>query len=166
MNLTATIGRSAALVAVILLLAGCGEQQQTVQPREITRSAACSLDGMILADYPGPKGQIHYAGGDIDYFCETMELMSIYLRPEQKKRVVGIFTQDIAQTNWKRPEGHWIDARSAFFVHGSRMDGSMGPTWPPLPGRRTPRRSRASTAGACCGSRRSRPNSCSSTAAW
>ncbi len=128
MNSPATIRRLAAFVAAVVLFAGCGEQQQSVQPREITRSTACALDGMILADYPGPKGQIHYADGEIDYFCDTMELMSIYLRPEQKKRVVGLFTQDMGRTNWKRPQGNWIDARTALFVHGSRMDGSMGPT--------------------------------------
>lgn len=120
--------RLAAMLAALALVAGCGEQQQPLQPREITRSTACSLDGMILADYPGPKGQIHYDRGEPDFFCDTMELMSIYLAPEQKKRVVGIFTQDMGATDWTRPQGHWIDAKTAFFVLGSRMKGSMGPT--------------------------------------
>jgi copper chaperone NosL len=57
-----------------------------------------------------------------------MELMSIYLAPEQKRRVVGLYTQDMAQTDWKNPQDHWIDAKTASFVLGSRMKGSMGPT--------------------------------------
>jgi copper chaperone NosL len=121
-------GGLAALLGVFVFLAGCGEEQRPVQPQEITRTTACSLDGMILADYPGPKGQIHYDRGEPDFFCDTMELMSIHLQPEQKKRVVAVFTQDMAKTDWKSPQGHWIDAKTAWFVQGSRMRGSMGPT--------------------------------------
>lgn len=128
MKTSANRARLAALLGAIAMLGACGERQQAVQPQEITRGTACSLDGMILADYPGPKGQIHYDQGEPDFFCDTMELMSIYLAPEQKRRVVGIFTQDMGKTDWKRPQGQWIDAKTAFFVLGSRMDGSMGPT--------------------------------------
>lgn len=108
--------------------AGCGEQAKTVAPQEITRSTACALDGMLLADYPGPKGQIHYDQGPPDFFCDTMEMISIYLRPEQQKRAVAVFTQDMGQADWKEPRGHWIDARNAFYVQGSSRRGSMGPT--------------------------------------
>jgi len=122
------MGLRCAWLAVALLVGGCGEERRIAQPQEITRDTACSLDGMILADYPGPKGQIHYDKGEPDFFCDTRELMSIYLRPEQKRRVVGIFTQDMGKAEWKNPQGQWIDARTAYFVLGSRMKGSMGPT--------------------------------------
>jgi copper chaperone NosL len=128
MSLHPRYGLLVALFAAVWLPAGCGKPQQPVQPREMTRSAACSLDGMILADYPGPKGQIHYDQGEPDFFCDTMELMSIYLQPEQRKRVVAIFTQDMGKADWNNPQGNWIDARQAWFVYGSRMKGSMGPT--------------------------------------
>jgi len=36
--------------------------------------------------------------------------------------------QDMAKADWERPTGHWIDARSAFYVFGSRKKGSMGAT--------------------------------------
>lgn len=118
-----------AWIALALVLAcACTDEQQLVQPHDITPATACSLDGMILADYPGPKGQIRYDKGEPDFFCDTMELMSIYLQPEQKKRVAGIFTQDMGKTDWKKPQGNWIDAKKAFFVLGSDMKGSMGPT--------------------------------------
>lgn len=116
------------LALALVLACGCTEEQQLAQPQDITPGTACSLDGMILADYPGPKGQIRYDKGEPDFFCDTMELMSIYLQPEQKKRVVGIFTQDMGKTDWKKPQGNWIDARKAFFVVGSKVKGSMGPT--------------------------------------
>lgn len=111
------------------VLAGCGEAVQTPpQPVEITRDTYCSLDGMALADYPGPKAQIHYAQGKPDFFCDTVEMFSIYLRPEQQRRVRAVYVQDMGQADWNEPRGHWIDAKTAFYVAGSRMRGSMGPT--------------------------------------
>ncbi|MEW5889236.1 MAG: nitrous oxide reductase accessory protein NosL [Pseudomonadota bacterium] len=111
------------------LLAACGPAEQpSLRPLEITRDTVCSLDGMILADYPGPKAQIHYDQGPPDFFCDTLELFSIYLRPEQQKRVRALYVQDMGKADWNNPQGHWIDARSAFFVHGSKKHGSMGPT--------------------------------------
>ncbi|MBL8539063.1 MAG: nitrous oxide reductase accessory protein NosL [Betaproteobacteria bacterium] len=112
----------------VLLLAACSEQAATVAPVDITRDTTCALDGMVLADYPGPKGQIHYDRGSPDFFCDTMELISIHLRPEQQKRVVALFVQDMGQADWNEPRGHWIDARGAFYVRGSGRHGSMGPT--------------------------------------
>lgn len=116
-----------ALVAMVLS-AGCGDQAGTVQPREITGDTACALDGMLLVDYPGPKGQIQYELGPPDFFCDTVEMLAIYLRPEQSRRIVGVFTQDMGKADWNQPQGHWIDARAAFYVHGSSRQGSMGPT--------------------------------------
>lgn len=118
-----------AWIAFTLIAAcACTEGEQVAQPQDITAGTTCSLDGMILADFPGPKGQIRYDKGEPDFFCDTVELMSIYLQPEQRKRVVGIFTQDMGKTEWNQPQGNWIDAKKAFFVAGSSMKGSMGPT--------------------------------------
>lgn len=118
------------LAAAVFLfgVAACGETSRTVQPLEIADSTACSLDGMVLKDYPGPKGQIHYEEGEPDWFCDTVEMFSVYLKPEQRKRVVAIWTQDMAKASWDQPKNNWIDAKSAFFVVGSKRKGSMGPT--------------------------------------
>ena len=67
-------------------------------------------------------------GVGTDFFCDTVEMISIYLRPEQQKRAIALFTQDMGQADWKEPRGHWIDATSALYVHGSNRYGSMGPT--------------------------------------
>jgi copper chaperone NosL len=111
-----------------MLLVACQQPVAPVVPREISARTSCSLDSMILADFPGPKGQIHYAAGEPDFFCSTLELFSVYLLTEQKKRVTGIFTQDMGKTDWEKPQGHWIDARQAVYVLGSKRTGSMGPT--------------------------------------
>lgn len=123
-----THGACAALLAV--LLAACGPSAQApAVPVEITRSTTCSLDGMLLADYPGPKAQMHYDQGPPDFFCDTMEMFSIYLRPEQQKRVRAVFVQDMGRTSWEKPEGAWIDARTAVYVIDSKLRGAMGPTF-------------------------------------
>jgi copper chaperone NosL len=111
------------------ILAGCtNSAAAAVQPVEIDRTIADSVDGMILLDYPGPKGQIHYDSGKPDFFCDTVGMFSMYLQPEQQKRVRALFVQDMAQADWKNPTGHWIDAKSAFYVAGSKARGAMGPT--------------------------------------
>lgn len=122
--------RYAWLMAAALLVA-CGQQTaQNMAAVEITRDTACSLDGMTLADYPGPKAQIRYANQAApDYFCDLMEMFDIYLKPEQARKVTAIYVQDMGQTQWEEPKGHWVDAKSAFYVVGSKKMGSMGPTF-------------------------------------
>jgi len=110
-------------------LGGCSKSDPVaVKPIEITRSTISSIDGMILMDYPGPKAQIQYDQGSPDFFCDTVEMFSIYLRPEQQKRVRAMFVQDMAKEEWNNPTSHWIDAKTAFYVAGSKRLGAMGPT--------------------------------------
>ncbi|HOW62062.1 MAG TPA: nitrous oxide reductase accessory protein NosL [Candidatus Contendobacter sp.] len=115
------------LIAGVLLLAGCGEE---VKPnaQEITGNTFCALDGMLLLDYPGPKAQIHYDQGSPEFFCDTVEMFSIYTRPEQEKRILAVYVQDMGKADWTKPLGHWINAETAFYVGFSRRNGSMGPT--------------------------------------
>ncbi|ODU75329.1 MAG: nitrous oxide reductase accessory protein NosL [Rhodanobacter sp. 68-29] len=111
-----------------VLLAACAQQVATPGPFEPQAGAQCELDGMTLADYPGPKGQINYADGKTAYFCDTVELLSMLLQPEQVRAVAGAYTQDMGHADWDHPHGHWTDATKAFYVRGSRRHGSMGPT--------------------------------------
>ncbi|OIQ92257.1 NosL [mine drainage metagenome] len=128
-NLRGTAAAIAIVFAGTGILGGCGKSEAlAVGPIEITRGTADSLDGMILMDYPGPKGQIQYDQGKPDFFCDTVAMFSIYLKPEQRRQVRAIFVQDMAKTDWNNPTGHWIDARTAFYVAGSKARGAMGPT--------------------------------------
>lgn len=119
---------TAIILALCATLAACGKAEQAVQPLEITGDTVCALDGMTLADYPGPKAQIHFDRGAPDFFCDTKEMFSIYLRPEQKRRVVALYTQDMGRADWGNPKGEWMDAKTAYYVHGSEKLGAMGPT--------------------------------------
>lgn len=119
----------AALAAVALAACGRPETADAVVPLEISQGTSCALDGMLLADYPGPKAQIHYAGQAApDFFCDTVEMFHLYLKPEQVRAVRGLFVQDMGKADWDQPRDHWIDAKTAFYVHGSKRHGSMGPT--------------------------------------
>jgi copper chaperone NosL len=117
--------------AALLALAGCGRETATAAggPVDHPPGTACELDGMLLADYPGPKGQILYADAKAPvYFCDTVELVSSLLRPEQVRAVKGAWVQDMGKADWAQPRGQWLDAKLAIYVIGSRKRGSMGPT--------------------------------------
>lgn len=117
--------------ATLGALAACEDagRDGTRAPMEIDASTSCELDGMLLADYPGPKAQLFYADAPAPlFFCDTVELFSMLLRPEQVRVVVVAYVQDMGRADWEQPRGHWIDARSAFYVRGSKRHGSMGPT--------------------------------------
>lgn len=104
------------------------EAAEPTRPQESQAGTLCALDGMALHDYPGPKAQIRYADGEVEFFCDTVEMFAIVLRPERRRRSVGIYTQDMGRADWKAPRGAWIDATRAWYVRGSRLHGSMGPT--------------------------------------
>ncbi len=116
-----------------LSLAGCKSDDQAAAgeqaPVEMNSSASCSLDGMLLADFPGPKGQILYAHDkQVHWFCDSFELLATLLAPEQVRAVRAAYVQDMGKADWDNPQGHWIVARNAYYVFGSKRHGSMGPT--------------------------------------
>jgi copper chaperone NosL len=114
-----------------IVLWGCGKSESaaTVAALEIEPATTCDFDGMLLADYPGPKAQIHYADAAAPvFFCDTVEMFSALLKPEQVRAVRAVFTQDMARADWEQPRGHWFDAKTGFYVVGSKRQGSMGPT--------------------------------------
>ena len=122
--------KTLALPLVFLsLVAACTREQSPPAAQEVASGTACALDGMLLNDYPGPKAQIHYGDGTTEFFCDTVEMFSLLLRPESRRRVLAVYTQDMGQADWRQPRGHWIDARAAYFVQGGRLKGSMGPTF-------------------------------------
>lgn len=128
------LGALGALGAVGALgtLAGCSPRESGAgapAPQEITAATVCELDGMLLADYPGPKAQIHRVGATTpEFYCDTVELFATLLRPEAVHAVAAAYVQDMGRADWERPQGQWIDARQAFYVRGSKRRGSMGPT--------------------------------------
>lgn len=116
-------------LAMLVLLSACSKELAKVLPQDPDQDTVCSLDGMVLNDYPGPKAQILFAEGAPEFFCDLMELFATLLAPEQQRPIAGMFVQDMGKAAWEKPSGHWVDARSALYVVGSRKAGSMGPTF-------------------------------------
>ncbi len=125
------LNRRALLLLAAVALTGCGRKNEDKPPvaLEIDARTTCDLDGMLLADYPGPKAQIHYVGvAAPTFFCDTVELFNTLLRPEQVRAVKAVFVQDMGKADWEQPRGHWMDAKTGLYVLGSKRHGSMGPT--------------------------------------
>lgn len=119
----------ATLLSVALL--GCNQSNtaQALAPVEIDAHTTCDLDGMQLADYPGPKAQIRYAGQEAPaFFCDTVEMFHTLLAPEQVRVIEVVYVQDMGRADWDQPQGNWIDAKTGIYVLGSKRHGSMGPT--------------------------------------
>lgn len=125
-----TMHRRHWLLAALATLAACGQKSETaLAPVEIDPATTCDLDGMLLADYPGPKAQIHYAGQDKpNWYCDTVEMFNTLLKPEQVRAVRAVYVQDMGQADWNQPRGQWFDAKTGFYVLGGKRHGSMGPT--------------------------------------
>ena len=125
------LGAGAMLLSVAALV-GCSEQATGVQamsPVEIGTATTCELDGMLLADYPGPKAQIFYAGATEPIFmCDTVEMFHTLLQPEQVRKVAAVYVQDMGKADWDQPRGNWMDATQGLYVLGTKRRGSMGPT--------------------------------------
>jgi len=119
--------RTAVVAAALLLLAACGEAARRLAAAEPADDAVCALDGMSLKDYPGPKAQIVFKDGHIDYFCSLAELFELLFREDGRHGIGASYVQDMGKADWGKPRGHWIDAHNAFYVIDSRAQGAMGP---------------------------------------
>jgi copper chaperone NosL len=115
-------------LALIGALAACSQPVPQSAAQEPDSDTVCTLDGMTLVDYPGPKAQIHYAEGQPDFYCDLIELFASLAAPEKLRKISALFVQDMGVADWERPTGSWIDAKAAIYVAGSRKQGSMGPT--------------------------------------
>ncbi len=115
----------------VLSLSACYEDKAARQAaaKEITEKEICSLDGMTLADYPGPKAQIKYEGEkDVSFFCDTIEFFHAVLAPEQVRKIESMYVQDMGKANWDNPREYWMEPSNGYYVVGSKRQGSMGPT--------------------------------------
>ncbi len=62
-------------------------------------------------------------------FCSTQDMLSWWLQPENQHLQAELYVHDVAKTPWEHPQDeHLIDARTAFYVLGSSVQGAMGPS--------------------------------------
>lgn len=115
------------------ILTGCTEDEQAAMVQQavaLENGDECHLCGMIITNYPGPKGQLFSKGieGNLK-FCSTRDMFAFIADPENKHNVKQVFVHDMAISPWEHPdEETYVDAREAFFVVGHRKKGAMGAT--------------------------------------
>jgi len=119
------------LLIVLTLSSGCSEDNSTnisSIPTDLTREEVCMLDGMILVDHPGPKGQVIFKDGTHHFFCDTKGLIATLYDPNYKTKIKQAFVQDFGNRKWGSYNENWIDVKQAFLVIDSSQFGAMGPT--------------------------------------
>jgi copper chaperone NosL len=123
------------LIIAILIVSGCIKSDvEKPLPIELTRDHSCAVCGMITVDFQGAKAQIHYRNGKIDTFCCTLHMFSFYLQPDRPPNIAAIYVNDMGKADWEKPEGHWIDAKNAFYVVGGDVMGPHGEALVPFSG--------------------------------
>lgn len=114
----------------MLVLSGCGQspEQATQHAIKYEGGDECHLCGMLIQNFPGPKGQGYFDKKNVK-FCSTRDMMAFYLDEENTHRIESIFVHDMADSHWDKPDdSHLIDGRTAWYVVGSNKTGAMGPT--------------------------------------
>ncbi|MCV6604298.1 MAG: nitrous oxide reductase accessory protein NosL, partial [Porticoccaceae bacterium] len=118
----------------LTLLAGCTPETET---EAVVRKAVaiesrdeCHLCGMIITNFPGPKGQLYAKGSEQNHkFCSTRDMFAFITDPENQHNIQQAFVHDMALTPWDKPHDEaFVDAKKAFYVIGHKRRGAMGPT--------------------------------------
>ncbi len=120
----------ALLLAALTACSEAPEEQTPATPVAFESGDECHVCGMIIQEFPGPKGQaVEARSGAVRKFCSTRDMLSWWLEPENQNLRASLFVHDMARSDWQHPDDrHLIDARGAFYVVGSDLQGSMGPT--------------------------------------
>ncbi len=114
------------LFLLLILLFSCTEKAPPrTSPVDLVKTDVCSLCGMTILDYPGPKAEIIYRDGRVDKFCSVQEMMSLYLQPDKPRGIVAIYVTDMSEGGWRKP-GKWIEAKDAIYVYDANISGAMG----------------------------------------
>jgi copper chaperone NosL len=96
----------------------------------INKSDECHLCGMVIQQFPGPKGQLEEKHSEqIRKFCSTNDLFSFMLQPENQHNIKSVYVHDMSNAAWDSPQDEsMIEADKAWYVAGHKLQGAMGPT--------------------------------------
>lgn len=120
---------TAATFFMPMLLIGCGKDNKPERkPIAIASDARCTLCGMIIRNYPGPKAELFIKGVDEAVtFCSARDAFTFALQPENARRLEGFFLQNAALGEDALPEAQsFLDVSKAVLVMDSRREGIMG----------------------------------------
>lgn len=118
------------LALVLLLLAGCGEEEAALpDPVRLTAEALGHYCMMTVLDHDGPKAQIHLDGfPEPIFFAQVRDALAYAKGPERTADLRAVYVSDMgAARSWAEPGAdNWILARRARFVVGGNVRGGMG----------------------------------------
>jgi copper chaperone NosL len=115
-----------------LLTAGCENEARTTPPPPfaLTADAMGRYCGMNVLEHAGPKGQVILDAkvGEPIWFSSARDTLAFTMLPEEPKDYVAIYVSDMGKApSWEQPGAtNWIDAKTAFYVIGSKLKGGMG----------------------------------------
>ncbi|ABE55495.1 NosL [Shewanella denitrificans OS217] len=132
-NLLGAFLAIASVISVSIGLSGCGGPDTVAPPKQaqaIDSTHECHLCGMLITEFPGPKGELYTKTSEkVKNFCSTRDLFSFLLDPEYVHQVKEVYVHDMSLSPWAKPnDSHFINARLAWFVVGSSQTGAMGET--------------------------------------
>lgn len=115
-----------------LSLLACSEpqtEQKSLEPVAFHSSDECHVCGMVITDFPGPKGQA-VSKSETKKFCSAAEMLGWWLQPENRIGDAKLYVHDMGRSEWAKPDdNHLIDATQAFYVvdlADSGLSGAMG----------------------------------------
>ncbi|MDP2244193.1 nitrous oxide reductase accessory protein NosL [Pseudomonas sp.] len=127
-----TLFKTLLTLVIGLALLACSEpesEQQSLAPVAFHDTDECHVCGMIITDFPGPKGQA-MEKASVKKFCSAAEMLGWWLQPENRIGTAKLYVHDMGRSEWAKPDdGNLIDATSAFYVVGlgdSGLKGAMG----------------------------------------
>ena len=121
--------RVVAALLVGLLVTACDKVQESSfseAPVAFHPNDECHVCGMVINQFPGPKGQVVERDG-VKKFCSTAEMLGWWLQPENRHDDAKLYVHDMGRSQWDAPDDkHLIDARTAYYVIGTGLKGAMG----------------------------------------
>jgi copper chaperone NosL len=84
---------------------------------------------MVIAEHPGPKGQVFVEGRDEPvWFPSVRDAIAFTMLPEATASVVGAYVHDMgrARDYADPPDDAWVEAKAAVYVLDSVEEGGMG----------------------------------------
>lgn len=119
-----------ALIAVALFgLNACDDSKQVakeLKPVAFHSGDECHVCGMVIGNFPGPKGEVVSEKG-VHKFCSAAEMLGWWLQPENHMSNAKLYVHDMGRSTWEKPDDQYlIDATTAYYVSGTALKGAMG----------------------------------------
>src|SRR5690606_6670674 len=102
------------------------EAEVSLDPVAFHSEDECHVCGMVVMDFPGPKGQAVARDG-VRKFCSTAEMLSWWLQPENRILQLRLYVHDMGRSHWDPPAAAClVDATQGWHVTGSGLAAASG----------------------------------------